>query len=180
MEDEGEHPIRDKNGNIRYFPCVSWTHCRDKFQDVPNHSLMDHGMWFCHTQNQKHNVCDFIERIESRIDKKRPLTRSKFYETTYENILWVKMSPFWIYDFVRRSFFTLALRCGQKYRRSKNNFDQAMYGYKLSAETKPAIKRFLDGYTIYVGNEPDYNIEGWNYLFAEMSHKEVQELLIAD
>lgn len=154
----------DDNGE--WIPTVQWTHCRDIFQDVCNYSLTAKGMWYCHGRCAAvESVCAFIERVEDRLDLRE---RSIFRKTPYPEIVWSKPSPFWINDFVRRSFFTLCLRCGMRYKRMRNNFDYCIYEhYGISRSTRPAIKRFLNGYTVYPYEEPEFNTQGWQWIFSD-------------
>jgi uncharacterized C2H2 Zn-finger protein len=157
-------------------PEVQWTHCRDIFQDISDYSIEEKGMWFCCRPENIENVCVFIDRVEKKINIKN---RSVFKRTPYPNVLWIQPSLFWINDYIRRSFFTLCLRCGMQYRRSKDNFDHAMYEhYEISKQTKPAIKRFLSGYTFYTYEDPDKITHGWKYLFKGVSGIKLKKLLI--
>jgi hypothetical protein len=170
--------LRRKDRSIVYYPCVVWTHCRDEFQDVPDCSICDNGFWYCHIKNQGHNVCAFIDRIVNKICATRHISRTKFFETDYDNILWVVPSEFWISNFIRRSFFSLSLRCGQWYKRSKFDLNKAFNHYEDGRDTDNAIKRFLNGYTFYIGDEPEFNSMGWGYLMAHLTKAEAARLLI--
>lgn len=157
---------------------VYWEHCRDLFQDAPKISLLKKGMWFCHgvRKNSGENVCHFIDKIENHLGLK---VKTEFQKTQNPTIIWCQPSEFWINDFVRKSFFSLALRSGMRYRESKDNFIQVMCEkYKISRETKPAIRRFLDGYTFYPYDNPKYNTMGWHFLFSDMDDEKVKSFLV--
>ncbi len=156
-----------------WLPVVQWTHCRDIFQDVSSSALVAKGMWFCIGRcSAPENICAFIECVEDRLDLTE---KTLFRKTRYPEIIWAKPSSFWIHDFVRRSFFTLCLRCGMRYRRMKDNFDYCMFQhYQISRDTVPAIKRFLKGYTFYPYEDPEFNTMGWQFLFTNSSGKPIE------
>jgi hypothetical protein len=155
-------------GHGDFIPVIVWTHCRDIFQDVSDYVIHQKGMWFYHNQKQGYNVCEFVDKVEERISSRRKITkRTVFMRTPHDNILWIQPGPFWVNEYVRRSFFTLCLRSGQWYRRSKQDFDKAMYHYDIAKTTKPAVERFLEGFTYYTGEIPEFNSQAWQYLFQE-------------
>ncbi len=156
-------------------PVIEWTHCRDIFQSLRNQCLMQKGMWYCHKKGCADNLCAFLDQLESILKIKK---RSYLKKTNEENIIWIQPSPFWITDFIRRSFFTLALRCGVYYKRSKNNFLEVFNERAICVGTIPAIKRFLDGYTLYPLDDPEYNTYGWQYTFFGKNESELQGMLI--
>jgi hypothetical protein len=165
-----------------WLPVLQWTHCRDIFQDVSDSSLSLKGMWYCHGKcSSAESVCAFIERVEAILDLRE---KSIFRKTPYPEILWIKPSPFWIHDFVRRSFFTLCLRCGMRYKRMKDNFEYCMYEhYQISRDTGPAIRRFLKGYTFYPYDDPEFNTMGWHFIFHDyktgpINGPELEKLLV--
>ena len=172
-----------RGDNGEWLPVVQWTHCRDTFQEVSGYAIKTKGMWFCHKIWATENICAFIDQIEEKLYLTK---RSVFRKTDYPEITWVKPSPFWVNDFVRRSFFTLCLRCGMQYKRMKDNFDYSMYRhYQVSRDTAPAIKRFLKGYTFYPYEDPEYNVMGWQFLFSNdkgepVEGYELEELLVWD
>lgn len=162
----------EKNEYGRWEPIITWTHCRDVFQDAPNHEIFGKGMWFCHGSAKAENICEFVERIESKLELDE---KTYFKKTKFTHIVWLQPSTFWVNNFVRRSFFTLVLRCGMRYKRMKDNFNAAMYNhYKIAKETTPAIKRFLNGYTWYTKDEPASNSNGWHYLFTDFNSKPIE------
>lgn len=161
---------------LGYSKVVKWTHCRDKFQDPVDKTLVRHGMWYCHKSGSLENLCAFVSKIETKIKLEK---HSLFQRTQEKNVVWVKPSIFWIDDFVRRSFFTLVLRCGMHYKRTKDNFEEAMYEhFEISRCTKPAIDRFLNGYTFYTYEAPKVNTRGWKYLFEEEDEGAVKKMLL--
>lgn len=162
-------------------PFLIWTHCRDLFQDVSNKRLITHGMWFCHGNTKVENLCKFIEIIEEKLELDE---KTIFRKTTLKNVVWLQPSSFWINDIVRKSFFTLALRCGTHYKGTKNNFINAMYQhYKISKKTKLAIEHFLNGNTWYTQTRPTANRIGWYCLFTDfdtspMKKEKLETLLV--
>lgn len=163
----------EKRDTDNWASIVIWTHCRDVFQDVPDYALLQKGMWFCHGNSKAENVCEFIEKVESKLNL---VEKTYFKKTKHNNIVWLQPSAFWIANYVRRSFFTMALRCGTQYRRMKDNFHEAMCKhYRITKETVPAIKRFLDGHTFYTKPDPTSNNQGWHALFTDFNSAPLQE-----
>ena len=157
---------------------IEWTHCRDLFQNASDHSLLEKGMWFCHSNRQgcRESICAFVAKVEEKLNLE---WKSYFKQTPYPDVLWCQPSPFWITDFMRRSFFTLILRCGMHYKRKKDEKEDVLYHkYKIAKETIPAIKRFLNGNTFYPYEDPEYSTMGWNFTFAGIKESKLNKELI--
>lgn len=145
---------------------LAFVSCRDKFQNTALHLIAD-GMFFVHPPLPEigKNIAAFINKIETMLE----ISPTLFKETNYVNqkvgILWLKPSPFWLHCQVRKSLFTLLLRCGMFYVPLKENFYGALNALAYSKTTLLAIEKFLKGYTEYKGLKPTEGRHGWQCLF---------------
>ena len=57
---------------------------------------------------------------------------------------------------MKRSLLTILLRCGVKYNRKQDNFEDAVFSCAYTQNTRYAVQRFLDGFTKYTGKS-----NGW-------------------
>ena len=83
---------------------------------------------------------------------------------------------------MRRSLFTCLLRAGVAYNRETDNYESALFGERYLRKSEPAIKRFLYGYTKYIGKEPNgsstLETAGWSYYFSGKDANSVKEKLV--
>jgi hypothetical protein len=69
---------------------------------------------------------------------------------------------------MKRSLFTILLRCGQNYDFVRGNFEEALNSVSYARNTQYAVKRFLEGNTKYTGNMRGWNLQFyWGGSFAE-------------
>jgi len=152
--------------------------CRDKLQSVPT-ELLKTGMFFSHPvgANFGKAVAAFIHKIETQ---KLTITEITFFKhTDQQDVLWLKPSPFWLENPIKRSLFSLLLRCGIYYNTTnKDAFEVAINSQDYSRITKPAIDRFLSGYTIYSGVMPTTHIDGWHFRFITQKIENLRKLLL--
>lgn len=136
---------------------VQWHYCRDVFHpQLYNLDLF----FFSHDLNKSFNVASFMTKIESKLDLDIP---SEYGPTQRKSIMWIRPSRWWTIRTMRRSLFTILLRCGNNYFPSKKNFKEALFSDPYAAVTKYAINRFLHGYTAYTGQK-----KGWLDQFYEI------------
>ena len=136
------------------FVAREWLYCREYFQDE---SAGIRRMLFCHARNKSKNVAAFLHSVESRLCIGE---RSVVGPTQRNNISWIYMSPWWMCTSMKRSFFTVLLRCGERYLLSAGNFDEALMSHTYFSETEYAVRRFISGHTRYTGKK-----RGWYNAF---------------
>jgi hypothetical protein len=171
-------------GAFGYYTQVSiqWLACRDGWQNTPQQTLKDRGMFFCVESFKIPDLAKFLHIIEYKLKVK---TYTKFQRTNLADVIWLKLSPFWLKGLMRRSFFTLLLRCGRDYKITEDNFEEALFSHAYSSQSKLAVERFLNGYTCYKGMEKyivngnySYAPPGWHSVFAYASSYTVRKLLV--
>jgi hypothetical protein len=164
---------RDITGKITDDDLLTWEHCRDRVQLVACKYLERNGLYFMHRKNTADNVMRFLHRIETTL---KIAEKSKFARTDHDQILWIKLSPFWLGNIVRRSFLTFALRSGQSYNKIKDNFLDCFRKNKYGKDTMTATRLFLKGHTVYIGT-PLTMFQGWHRLFQGKGDEEVKQLM---
>lgn len=127
-----------------------WFYCREYFH---NYSQGIRSLLFCHIKCRGKNIAAFINRVEEMVGVS---PRSKFGPTQRYDISWIKISPWWSTTSMRRSLFTILIRCGQFYNYRKDNFDEALLSSRYTRQTEFAVRRFLSGHTKYTGRQ-----RGW-------------------
>lgn len=137
------------------FASLHWDHCREQFlgkfkKDTP-------GFYFSHKQNCRVNIAGFILKFEEIIRAENAeVSPTIFCETERDTAMWIEPNSFWRNCIMKKSLFTLLLRCASNYDVEKDNFDDAIFGCnykenKYARETKSAIMRFLFGFTKFAG-----------------------------
>lgn len=154
-----------------------WLYCREYFQDESNGIRR---MLFCHTAHRCKNIAAFISAVEDKLKIKE---KSLIGPSQRYNISWINISSFWTNTSMKRSLFTIFLRCGVTYKIKQDNFDEALLGSIYTRHTEYAVRRFLDGNIRYTGKK-----KGWYNQFYwgggnRANHKkpteeEVDKLLI--
>ena len=165
--------LRELNGD-RYKADI-WYVCRDLFHGVLYNLKF---FFFSHDLGKGHCIAAFIKKVEEKLDIQ---PRSEFGPTQRKTIMWIKPSKWWTGRTMRRSLFTILLRCGDAYNPNKDNFEKALFSYSYAKNTKIAINRFLAGYTDYTGKK-----RGWYKQFSEITifgkepitEEEINRLLI--
>lgn len=153
-----------------------WLYCREYFQDE---SKGINQFLFCHSKDKIKNIFAFINKIENvlKINK-----FSLMGPTQRKNVSWIKPSNWWLRTSMKRSLFTALLRCGQRYNPQIDNFEEALFSYFYTKDTKQAVKRFLQGNTKYTGKKKGwYNQFKWGYKthnYQKIGLKEINKLLI--
>ncbi len=154
-----------------------WLFCREYFQDESNGIRR---MLFCHTAHKCKNIAAFIHVVEDILDIKE---RSLIGPTQRYNISWLNVSSWWTKTSMKRSLFTILLRCGVNYKIKEHNFNEALFSIVYTKHTEYAVKRFLEGNTSYTGKKKGwYNQFYWGggnrANFKTPSKEDVDKLLI--
>jgi len=136
------------------YKIIQWHYCRDIFHpQLYNLDLF----FFSHDPNKGHCVASFMEKIEYKLN-----IDSEYGPTQRKSIMWIRPSRWWTIRPMRRSLYTILLRCANNYSPKKNNFEEALFSDPYANATKYAIERFLSGYTAYTGTK-----KGWLDQFYE-------------
>ena len=129
---------------------VDWTYCRDVFH--PKLYNLD-IFFFSHNPNKGNCIASFMEKIEKKLGID---ILSEYGPTQRKSIMWISPSKWWTIKSMRRSLFTILLRCGSEYSPKNNNLQEAFLSDSYVKSTRYAVNRFLSGHTEYVGNK-----KGW-------------------
>lgn len=143
-----------------------WHNCREIWHEYcRNHKLF----LFSHTQGKGRVLAHLLRRVESRVGANGSLVGP----TQRKTISWVESSSWWRRSSMRISFLTLVFRVAPAYKPDKDNFEDAIFSSPLTADTRYAVNRFLQGYTRYTGK-----VRGWWAQFADLDQAEVNDLLV--
>lgn len=157
---------------------IGWQSCRDSFAGVYNATGANReNILFCSsTRNEKirtdaiaanRNVAKFIRKVEDTLGDAFDKDNTVFYESNFSNVVDVQVSEFWQSHFLRSSLFTALLRCGLGYVSEADNFEKALYCQSYTANTKPAVQKFMDGFVnITIPKSANTNFNGWAQTFA--------------
>lgn len=146
-----------------------WVSCRDAFQSESSNIKK---FLFVQGLNKGLNVIAFIDKVEIILGV-HPKTCMGL--TQRKDIIWIEPSSWWTKSGMRRSLFTILLRAGRNYKRSKDNFKEALFSIEYTKDTKFAVERFLNGYTKYQGRT-----SGWlnQFSWCEPSEDRIKQLLV--
>ena len=151
--------------------------CREKFlTKITNRTK---GFYFRHKKNGGANVAAFILKTEEILKLKE---RSEFALTNEDCVLWIEPCKFWNNCKMKRALLTILLRAGIRYDRNIDNYEQAAFKENYLKITQKAFKRFLFGYTKYIGEEPHgssaLETYGWVYFFKQKSNKDIKQVWV--
>ena len=160
---------KSKGLNGKRYKVGQWYICRELFHSILYNLKL---FFFSHNLGKGHCIAAFMKKIEEKLDVQ---PRSEFGPTQRKTIMWIKPSKWWTLKAMRRSLFTILLRCGDAYLPSKDNFEKALLSNQYANNTKYAISRFLEGYTVYTGKK-----RGWynQFCLESLSKEEIDLLLI--
>jgi hypothetical protein len=167
-----------------------WYHCREQFATKFGTDTV--GFFFSHPSGKGEGVAEFVVKFETILGLdalSKPFDYSSFALTTKDNILWTQPSDFWKDCYIKRSLLTMILRCGMNYDPAQDNFDDALFGeqYKETLyvrETRPALLRFMFGFTKYTGQTPTAGSytsvikHGWREEFMKMDEATIRRRLV--
>lgn len=149
--------LEKKKGNGPYFGSGSyagafmlekgteWYTCRERFENAAAHSKGS-SIFFGHPAGKSEDVAAFIHKTEDILGLSNE-NMCRFALTTSNSILFVVVSDFWWKSSIRRSLFTIFLRAGMAYDRSKDNYEAALLSQDYVKRTQQAVMRFLLGFT---------------------------------
>ena len=156
---------------------LEWIGCRERiaalFKENTTHLFF--------SVEQSETVARFIHKTEEIINLPEHTT---FQRTNRNHILSITPQTFWTQCPIRRSLFTILLRQGLRYNPAQDNYEDALFHNDLLTRnyttlTKPAVTRFLFGFTHYNGpTTAVHNIPGWVTLFKNATPKIIRERLI--
>lgn len=120
--------------------------CRERFASLFTADVK--GMYMlCGDIERIHNVMCFLTKCELVLET----TPSTFAYANRSHILFIAPASFWMDCVLKRSLLTIILRCGIKYQREEDNFEEALFEHEHVKNTKNAVIRFMYGHTRYVG-----------------------------
>jgi hypothetical protein len=151
---------------------LDWISCRDRFTCYFTEDT--EGFYFSHLPGNGENVSAFIFKTEAVLS----ILHSEFSTTNREYVTWITPSLFWKENFIRRSLLTLLLRAGTAYDPKMDNYEEALYSNKWLKESKPAVMRFLFGFTEFPLASPTWKM-GWWATFHDRSIEEIRRTLIS-
>lgn len=156
---------------------LDWEHCRENF--AKKFSIKEKGLYFSYGHDQEKNVIAFIEKTEEVLKKAalQHIVQSNFFMTNLNFAIWIEPSEFWMECSLKRSLFTLLLRCGLSY--DFINYEKALFQNQYSSVTKCALQRFFYGFTKFREKESFEGIgKGWASYFANKNSQVVCEKLV--
>jgi hypothetical protein len=155
---------------------VLWYKCREQFAGFFDASLP--AFFFSHPIGAAEHIAAFISKTEDVLSCANSFEqRTEFCRTNRPFALWVSPAPFWKECPIRRSLFTILLRCGFQYREAEDNYEQALYSEAYITETRLAVHRFLFGHTKFVNHEKRPVNSGWRDFFRNLSQDNVVHAL---
>lgn len=129
---------------------LSWQKCREQFAKTFGRDTV--GFFFSHEPDKREGITHFIRKCEVVLaEVSEKFEPSQFSQTNLNFALWVEPSEFWKVCEMRRSFFTILLRCGLAYQVKDDNFEEALFSQSYTKRTKDATQRFFYGFTRYSG-----------------------------
>ncbi len=156
---------------------VMWYKCREQFAGFFSAELP--AFFFSHPAGSAENIAAFISKTEDILSVANSFEqRTEFCRTNRPFALWVSPAPFWKECVLRRSLFTILLRCGFEYREAEDNYEHALYSVPYIAETKSAVHRFLFGHTKFVNREKLPVNSGWRDFFRNLNQENVVNALV--
>jgi hypothetical protein len=166
-----------------------WDHCREQF--AAKFTENTKGFYFSHKPDMEKEIVGLIKKFENVLHKSKNFSNfqyTKFAKTNVPSIIYIEPSPFWLDCYFKRSIYTLIVRCGHNYKIKEDNFDEALFGvqYKESScliDTKPAVMRFMFGFTKYTGISPVVGQStvikhGWKEEFHKLDEAEIKNRLV--
>jgi hypothetical protein len=156
---------------------IKFEDCRERF--ATQWGKKTKGFYFKHRKDEGERVALFVLKTEQIV---RQRNFSHFAKTNHDTILWVEPSYFWRSCPMRRQLFTLILRGGMNYDPKQDNYEDAMFNQEHLKQTRNAIRRFLYGFTKYVGDPPSGSPTlqgtGWHKLLRTKDEGFVKGVLV--
>jgi len=168
---------------------LRWEHCREHF--ALNFLESTSGFFFSHPRLKGEDVANFIGKIEYVVQLNHEVEnaqQSVFRKTDNEHILWIEPAEFWKSCKIKRSLFTILVRCGKNYVTDQDNFDDVLFGVHKEnvyiKDTKLAFLRFMFGFTSWQNDsEREQSLfdekHGWKEEFSISDRKKIKSKLLA-
>ncbi len=159
---------------------LAWQRCREQFE--ARFTETTRGFYFSHQVNHGSRVAEFISKTEDVLGLSND-NRTLYATTNRSFALWIEPSEFWKSCRMKRSLFTILLRCGKGYDKEKDNYEEMLYEEKYVFDTEKAIQRFLFGFTDFVEDEIALGNEykkqkGWVNTFRSKTEIQITKQLI--
>ena len=153
--------------NDTYF-VRQWYKCRDLWQTRMGKTDL---FFLAHESGKSKNIIEFMKIVEEKLNL---ADRSQYGFTQKKFIIYIRPSKWWLQRAIKKSLYTILLRCGSNYLPLKNNFYDALQSEKYLIDTKYALDRFLSGYTNYHGK-----VRGWynQFFLKKPTALELNDLL---
>ena len=162
-------------GSFSLINPINWYKCREQFANIFDEHTS--SLYFAHPGRNEENIAAFIRQTEDILDLSNYFgERTEFCKTTRPFIMWIAPAKFWLKCPLRRSLFTILLRCGFEYREEEGNYEEAINSSDYIRETKLAVNRFLFGYTNF--NKPlAFCKVGWRDFFKDQNQEAIMSNL---
>lgn len=145
-----------------------WVYCRDSWHSSYSGNMQHMAVY--HNATQGPNIAAFVRKFEVAMKHTR---FTEIGATSLNRVSWVKPADFWLRSNMRKSLFTILLRAGMSYRRSKDNFDAVLKSNAYLRSTGNALKWFMSGHTWF----NDRTSSGWLNHFHNMTQERVKSAL---
>lgn len=175
-----------------------WDHCREQFANRFTEETT--GFYLSHDAGQDEGVAGFLGKTEEILGlpgRRAGWSRSTYHKTNKSTVMWLGPSRFWTACAMRRSLLTILIRCGLSYAPDRDNYEEALYGHgpesanehvrkaqEYARSTRPAVMRFLFGFTEYVKSPGDvpssWNVNryGWQEVFKNKDQDAIRYALV--
>ena len=115
---------------------LDWMYCRERFDSF--FKCETEQFFFSVNPIHTQSVAQFIWKTEEILGQDK---RTGFCRTNRNYCLAVRPSEFWRQCPMRRSLFTILLRCGSKYYPDQNNYEDALFSQNYLKDTENAIRK---------------------------------------
>lgn len=98
------------------------------------------------------NIPEFLNKFEIKMG----LKPSQFYITKEfsTHLIVVQPNKFWLKNSLRRNLLTILIKVGRSYKSHvKGSFSRLLYNNRYIKYSKPALLKFMQGYTCYNGRD---------------------------
>jgi hypothetical protein len=144
--------------------------CREGFHR--NNRILS-SLLFSHSLGEGQKIAHFIRKTEKKLGLKK---FTQCGPTNVPSISWFKINPFWNKNPLRKTLFTILLRCGRRFSPQHNNFKTALDSNSYILETRPAVDYFFKGNTIPT-RKCQRSWRGWFRSFHNKTMADVKKLM---
>lgn len=136
-----------------------WYSCREEFLAYDFKGQREEFLMF-HPKGGYANLVAFMKRIEDKLGL-QDTDRVQIFTTDNSCVSSFRVPAWWNTVEVRRQILTIFLRCAMEYKAKEDNFEAALNSHSYIQVTRKAVDAFLNGRTVYHGN----NFNGWVNVF---------------